>query len=953
MPALLVAQSQPATSTLKGQVTDPSGAVIPGATITLHGPDGKSTTATSDAAGEYLVHGLTPGIYKITVTADGFSRLEILKVDVGAGTKALAIALKIAVENQQVEVQAEAPTVDVSAENNATSTILRGKDLESLSDDPDEMQSELEALAGPSAGPNGGQMYIDGFTGGQLPPKSSIREVRINSNPFSSEYDKMGYGRIEIFTKPGMNQWHGQLQVNGNAKAFNANNPFISKIPDYYSDIFNGNLSGPLGKRASFFVNGEVRNIDNASVSNYTTSNATFGAGPGTTCTPAGSDFTCSVAVSNPRLRYNLSGRLDFQLTPSNTLTGRYQYTHNSETNDIAGQQFLTESQLYDTGYSEHALQMSDTQTVSSHVINETRFQYRHMYRNNHGLDFSPTITVAGSFTGGGASMGATQFSQNNYEIQNYTSIQNGKHYMKFGGRVRATTDDYTTNGNFNGTYIFPTLAAFTAGTPSQYSVTAGQPTVGLTWADLGLYAEDEWRVKPTLSLTYGLRYETQNVISDHRDFAPRLGVSWGINPGKNKTPRTVVRAGFGIFYDRFEEGQYLTTQRLNGVAQQQYIVYNPAFYPTAPPPATLAASTASPTVYKVGPALRSPYTLQSALSVEHQLAKSATLSLTYLNSRGFDQLLTNNINAPLPGTYTPGVAGTGTRPFGNVGNIYQYQSEGIFRQNQLIANTNVRLGARLTLGGFYTLSFANSDANGGFPSNPYNLMADYGPASYNVRHRVMVFGSMGLSHGIRLSPMMVFNTGAPFSITSGEDVNGDSIFNDRPALASGPATSFAGPGLGGCPHDAPACQTPWGIFNLVPGSGTPTIRPNYLTGPSQFMLNLRLAKTFGFGKVTGSGGGGGGGGDHDHGPRGGGLGGRGLGGGGGMGGFFGGADDRHRYQITVSAFGRNLLNNVNLVPPVATLTSPLIGTSNGIGGGFFGGSAANRRIDFSVSFSF
>ena len=106
--------------------------------------------------------------------------------------------------------------------------VLTGNDLDALSDDPDELADDLQALAGPSAGPNGGQIYIDGFTGGQLPPKSSIREIRINQNPFSAEYDKLGYGRIEIFTKPGTDQYHGQISVVGNSSYFNSTSPFAT-----------------------------------------------------------------------------------------------------------------------------------------------------------------------------------------------------------------------------------------------------------------------------------------------------------------------------------------------------------------------------------------------------------------------------------------------------------------------------------------------------------------------------------------------------------------------------------------------------------------------------------------------------------------------------------------------------------------------------------------------------
>src|SRR5205814_4510345 len=143
------------------------------------------------------------------------------------------ILLDIQVEKQKVEVQDDSSQVEVSPSNNASAIVLKGADLDALPDDPDELQQDLQALAGPSAGPNGGQIYIDGFTGGQLPPKSSIREIRVNQNPFSAEYDKLGYGRIEVFTKPGTDKYHGQVSLQGNSSAFNARNPFVSETPSY------------------------------------------------------------------------------------------------------------------------------------------------------------------------------------------------------------------------------------------------------------------------------------------------------------------------------------------------------------------------------------------------------------------------------------------------------------------------------------------------------------------------------------------------------------------------------------------------------------------------------------------------------------------------------------------------------------------------------------------------
>src|SRR6266404_237194 len=265
------AQSSTTTGTLRGQVTDPSGAVVPSATVAVLVSGGQPHSATTNRSGNYEIGNLAPGKYTVTANAQGFAVFVQNDVDVPAGQVAqFDIALDINVEKEKVNVQEEGPQLDVNPSNNASAIVLNGKDLESLPDDPDELQSDLEALAGPSAGPNGGQLYIDGFTGGQLPPKSSIREIRINQNPFSAEYDKLGYGRIEIFTKPGTDKYHGQFSVEGNSSAMNSRNPFLGAAAQqpYDSVIYMGNLGGPINKKASFFFTVQRRNINEIAVVN-------------------------------------------------------------------------------------------------------------------------------------------------------------------------------------------------------------------------------------------------------------------------------------------------------------------------------------------------------------------------------------------------------------------------------------------------------------------------------------------------------------------------------------------------------------------------------------------------------------------------------------------------------------------------------------------------------------
>ena len=914
---------------LHGQVTDPTGAVIPGATVTVQSAGGQRKTATTDGQGLYDVKGLPPDAYTVSAVAKGFSPSEPQVVAVTSGQAQKAnISLEILVEKQQVEVQSETNQVEVSPENNASSLVIKGKDLEALSDDPDELQSELTALAGPAAGPNGGQIYIDGFTGGQLPPKSAIREIRVNQNPFSAEYDKLGYGRIEVFTKPGTDKLHGQVMYDANNAVLNSMNPFAGEEPGYQTSFINGRIGGPINKKASYAFDGDFRDINDFSV--ISTSVTDF--------LPPGEPST----MPNPRKRFNLTPRVDYQLTPTNTLTIRYQYVQRTEDNDGVGGTgpVALTSQAYNYTTRENTIQAVDTQQFGPKVVNETRFEYERDTSSSIALNGSPALNVLGIFLGGGNTIGTNHDTQNHFEAQNYTSIAQGNHFIKFGGRIRYTGDANYSTPNFNGTYTFANVNAYYAGTPSQFSLTAGTPQVSASYVDGELYAEDDWRIRPNMTLSYGLRYELQNYIDDYKDFAPRVGFSWGLSRGKS-APKTVLRAGYGVFYDRFTQDLIMNVTRLNGINQQQAIVQNPTFYPNAPPFEDLIGigSTTRPTKYEVSPNLRAPYTMQIGIGIERQVTKSATVSVTYLNSRGVHQFYSDNVNAPIPGTYNPADPAAAEYPYGfAAGNIYQYQSEGYFKQQQLIANFNIRAGKRLSLFGFYTLNYANSNTDGAnsFPIDQYNLETNWGRALFDTRDRFVMGGTLAMRYGIRLSPFIFAGSGSPFNITYGDDLNGDSIFNDRPVYATA-----SGPGV---------VSTPWGLIDSTPGASGALIPRNLGTGPSAFTFNLRVSKTIGFGKVGE--GAGGQGGPHG-GPHGGGIGGRGLGGGGGNPFAALGPATTKRYNLTFTAAARNLFNNVNLSTPVGNINSQYFNQSLGLAGGPFNTAAANRRIDLQVVFAF
>ncbi|HEY1497506.1 MAG TPA: carboxypeptidase-like regulatory domain-containing protein, partial [Candidatus Solibacter sp.] len=295
------AQELPA---LSGTVTDPSGAAVPGAAVQLRGP-GRDRRVRTDRAGQYAFEPVAPGSYQVRFTAKGFAvsvkndlvvdRPSVFDVQLVIGTTAQVIN----VEDQQRGVSAE-------ADSNGSAIVMRERQIAALSDDPDELALQLQALAGPAPGPGGGQIFIDGFTGGNLPPKSSIREIRINANPFSPEYDRPGFSRVEIFTKPGSDALHGSAFTQYGDAIFNSRNPLFTQStrPPYRSQFYGLGMSGPLRRnKASFSFDAEHRQIDENAFILATTP-----------------DSTINQALATPQSRTNLRPRLDYSINPRNTL---------------------------------------------------------------------------------------------------------------------------------------------------------------------------------------------------------------------------------------------------------------------------------------------------------------------------------------------------------------------------------------------------------------------------------------------------------------------------------------------------------------------------------------------------------------------------------------------------------------------------------------------------------
>jgi hypothetical protein len=1007
-PAPATNQSQapaPAISTsgsgvIRGTVKDGTGAVIPGAKVTLTDGNNATRTVTTSHDGNYVFRSVPSGLYSVSTTFTGLQQQTPIAVNVLDGQSASAnIVMSVQTQKQEVTVTDTVTNViSTEAANNASALVLKPEDLDALPDDPDDLQADLQALAGPSAGPGGNQIYIDGFTGGRLPPKESIREIRINSNPFSAEFDKLGYGRIQIFTKPGSDKFHGQGYYYISDGVWNSRNPFLSVNPPFKTQLFGGNVSGPLTKHGSFFIDVERRNIDDNGIITATIPTPNF----------LGS-YSYQSYFSTPQRRTTVSPRVDYQLGANNTLSFRYGYLTNDHIVTGIGSfnvPALTigpinyPSMGYSSTNPEQIFQVVETSVISPKAVNETHFQFDRESMSYTSLSTAPQLAVAQSFVAGGSGYSAVTSSgtysgssdvQNNYELQNYTSLTFGTHTIKAGFRIRADVLNDTSPKGFNGTYFFNggTFPALDANLnpipgqtvqlqsidqyllteqllakglssvtvtemgygPSKYTVNVGNPNLSFNQLDFGPFVQDDWKVRPNLSLSFGLRWEAQTNINDKNDWAPRVGFAWSPDAKGGRRAKTVIRGGWGYFYDRFAITNVETAYRYNQSANGQTsytenfpTIYNAAFS-TAIDPSQLTPEAAQR--YQIDSSLKAPRLMQTAVSVERQLFSHTTFNANYVYSRGTHELRTVDINAPIPvaGELPPGAPGSTVpiiRPYGNnTGDIYNFESDGIFKQQQLIVGVNSQVGRWLTLFSRYTYADAHSDTDGlsTLPSNPYNFAQDWGPSSLSFQQNLFLGGSILARWGLRFSPFFVARSGTPYNITTGTDL-----------FLQGTGTPTARPEI---VNEVTPYYTPFGYLNpepVVAPTGTSNlIERNAGTGPAFIGLNLRVSKTWGFGTTKFSGPSGG--------ARAGGGGGRGGGGfGGGRGGMGGpGESTEHRYNLTLGVNARNILNHANLNTPNGALTSPYFMESTGITGGYGAESTASnqRRIDLQLRFTF
>ena len=828
---------------VEGTISDPTGAVIPGATV-----QAASITVTSDAAGHYVLACIGANA-AISAQANGFADALVHVPPRSAGKVHLDIPLAVAVTQTDVLVSA-----DSGIDGGSDTMTLNTKTVQGLADDPDDFLRELQVLASEAGGdPTQAIIMVDGFQNpSALPPKSSIASIRINPDLFSAKYTRPPFsgGVIEITTKPGADAFHGAAFFTDSDGIFNATDPFSLTATPAGRQRYGFELSGPiLSKKSDFALALEKRDIDEFNVVNAVTLDTNGGLGPN------GNGVPSQQTVSAPQRLWIASARGDWQVTPSNVASFSFSANVNNEGNQGVGG--LT---LADAGYSslvsEYDLRFHNMQTINPNILHETHIGYSWRRTEQTPLSNTPSVQVAGYFLGGGAASQNLNDRERDLEMDDDMTVEHGKHTVAFGGQsLGIFLHDFAPN-TFNGAYVFgggsaPVLDAnntptgqtttisaleqyrrallnLPGGSPTTYQVTTGTPVVPLTIWLVGLWVDDIYKLTGRLSLSTGFRYQIQTTPGIFNNFNPRVGLAW--SPDKKQTWVFHARAGF--FNSPFDQSYAMDIHRLNGTLQQQTTVYSPGYSaPLIPVPGSVQVATTN--LFPPRPV--QGMTFRIYVNAEHDFAHHWHATGNFYWASYWSIVRTVNINAPLVANSVgvapdPTAALLAPRPIAPNENMIDYQNSGHGSGTVTSFSLDQHSYKRFGLTATYTHMNLKSDVLSNLtPQSSYSNKGESARISWERKNGVSLFGNLNLPYQIVATTQFDAAGGLPYDITTGTDNNGDGNYTDRPSYVSTP-----GPGV---------YNTPYGLMTTNTVNGN--VPANRGTMPGVVHLDMNLSRAF------------------------------------------------------------------------------------------------------------
>jgi hypothetical protein len=964
-----VASAQLPTATFLGVVKDSSGAVLPGATVSAHHVDtGQVRTTVTDADGSYRVPALPIGNYELRVELSGFRPVVRGGLRLTVSQEAVInVTLDIGGLEEAIAVTAEAPLVNTTTgslgglvdEEKIQDLPLNGRnyiDLALLQPGVAHHTSKSGGMPGTTFSSNGAPIrsnnyLLDGasmvtlygatsssFSGSTLGIEG-IQEFRVVTNSFSAEYGMTMGSQTVIVSKSGTNAFHGSLFEYHRNDAFDARNFFdtITAItprkPEFTRNNFGGSFGGPLrvDKTHFFGVYEALRErLGRTIVANVLAPSAKVDGGLVPRISPTIRPFLAYYPDPNvPGNRYSFEFmqptddtygqvRVDQNFSAADQLFIRYTVDNASQT--LPGSLPAPEFRFAQTTSNQYVT-ASENHVFSPALVNTLRVSFSGTDLSRPApttLDSPEFSFVAGLPTGnmsigglaawGGSSFAPSSFQQHILTWSDDLFYTRGRHALKFGTLVNAYEQFILNSGNVRGTINFANAQSFLLGQPSVYNfVTPGSRLdKRYHFSTLGFYLQDDLRLRPTLTMNLGLRYEIMTTIDEadnlsanlrdpRRDTAPtvgppfknpslgnlspRLGFAWDVTGDG----RTALRGGFARLYDLANYGGGLIQSLCSPPACNSSTVSTP---PLLTLPLAVSSGTAGNVLKGFQWEFEQPTMVQFNVTVERQLPWQMAASVAYGGSRGHNLIQTTEGNPTIPQILPDGRkfwTGTEPRINPNWGPYELRVPTGRSWYDSLQVSVNRRLSNGMQFQSAYTLSKSTdhgsnqqgSDSNtaSNFLVDPDDIDRDKGPAAFDARHNLR-FNAIyhlpasdlsgvvgGLINGWTVSGIVALRSGLPLTpgvntnrsrsgVGGGGAIPGSSNA-DRPDLVAGvnPAdiTTGVSRGCGGVAAGTPVgTPTRWFdpcAFALQPIGTLGSAGRNIIRGPGLATVDMSLTK--------------------------------------------------------------------------------------------------------------
>ena len=789
------AQGSRVAAALEGTVKDTAGAVIPGAEVlVLNTSTNQTRTLETNEEGAFRAEALQVGSYEVRVDRAGFAAYRRKEIDLTLGqTSHLDVVLVPAGISEEVNVTAQGQTFDVWQ-----ASVVSPVDRERIEELPVQSRNSLDfvllapgVLSAPLAPPvpGGSPLSASGFTFGGLRARSNtisidgldnndeysgsgrtelspeiVQEFQVVQNGLSAESGGAAGGSINVITRSGSNAVHGDAFIFAQDAALNARDPFESEPgkPSFRRFREGVSLGGPIVKDRTFYyaaVEQEHNRGQNGSdidpaVAAPINSFLGTGAFPGLATRQITTTF---FPIS--RAETEAAAKLDHQLTKNTALMLRYAFTNNREAGDAYNTSGLTDISARGSSFiADNSLSGSLTTVYGSSAVGDLRFQAatRHAVLRPTQSN-GPEIDIAGLVDFGRPYAGVVDRRENHYQADYTYTRTAGKHIWKAGGGVTRVNLRAAAADGFGGIYLFNTLQDFLNAQPAQFRQSFGNPTVDLPVTQVSGFVQDHYALTSAISADLGVRYDLEKLPSQFNQashsFSPRIGLAW------TPASRWAVRAGYGVFFDRYILADLAQGLALNGSQGFMQVADGAAaanlFSGAQGGPQPAPAPGIAPSIFRADPRMATPYSQQASAGVEHQVGKFISLRADFLFVRGIDLPRTLNMNLLPPIDLTPGnsaslgVLNPAPQQIGRAffspartnpayDDIYQLSNSATSTYKGVSFTLNRRMNDELAFSASYTLSRTLDDASdfNEQPQNPFALAQENAVSLQNQLHR-------------------------------------------------------------------------------------------------------------------------------------------------------------------------------------------------------------------------